>query len=84
MGSTQKSGKVRWGERVARKNPCPVPGCPNNIMLDSPFGVCAKHTQLFSDMNYYFKRSNQEQQKARKKGVRPGERVTEGGLILPH
>ncbi len=68
---------------MARKNPCPVPGCYNNIMLTSSFGVCAKHTQLFSDMNYFFKRSNQEQQKARRKGGRPGERLTESGLILP-
>ena len=69
---------------MARQNPCPVPGCSRNISITSPFGVCAKHTQLFSDMNYYFKKVTEEQQKTRKKGGRPGERVTPGGLILPH
>ncbi len=68
---------------MARRNPCPVPGCPNNIMLNSPFGVCAKHTQLVSDMNYFFKRATEEQHKTRRKGGRSGERVTESGLILP-
>ncbi len=67
---------------MARRNPCPVPGCSNSLMLNSPFGVCAKHTQLFNDMNYFLKRATEEQQKTRKKGGRPGERVTEGGIIL--
>lgn len=63
--------------------PCPVPGCNRNISITSKFGVCAKHTELFSDLNYYFQRMQKEANATRKKGGRPGELVSPGGIILP-
>ena len=69
---------------MARQNPCPVPGCGRNISITSRFGVCSVHDFQFEGIEYYLRQAQREVNQARKKGGRPGERVTPGGLILPH
>lgn len=64
-------------------NPCPVPGCQRSISITSKYGVCAVHNDLFEGITFYLKRARQEMEAGQKKGVRPGERVTPHGLILP-
>lgn len=70
---------------MASKNPqnlCPVPGCQRNRSLDSGYGVCRVHHDLFEGITYYLTQARKEMEAETKKGVRPGEKVTEGGLIL--
>ncbi len=68
---------------MARQNPCPVPGCQRNISITSKYGVCAVHSDLFEGITYYLQQAQREVNQTRKKGGRPGERVTPSGLILP-
>jgi len=64
-------------------NPCPVPSCQRAISITSQFGVCSVHDDLFQGITYYLKQAQKEVNQTRKAGVRPGERKTPGGLILP-
>ena len=68
---------------MARQNPCPVPSCQRNRSITSKFGVCAYHDDMFKAMTYYLQQVNKQVAQAKRKGVRPGERVSEHGLILP-
>ena len=72
---------------MPRQNPCPVPGCARSISVTSRFGVCAVHDDQFRGISYYMQQAQKElvrQQKlAMKKGARPGERVSPGGIIIP-
>lgn len=63
-----------------KTNPCPVPGCQRNKIVTSKYGVCAVHNDQFEGINYFLKMA---QQQAQRKGARPGERMTEGGIYLP-
>ena len=68
-------------------NPCPVPGCPRNRQITSNFGVCAHHTEQFAGISYFLQQAQREveqnQRKAQRSGIRPGEKVTPSGIILP-
>ena len=87
---TRKSG-IRTGIKrrkvMARQNPCPVPGCQRNVLLTSPYKVCPHHTEQFEGITYFMQMAQKEmmqaQRKGQMKGVRPGERVTPSGIILP-
>ena len=72
---------------MARQFPCPVPGCQRNRLQTSGYGVCAVHHDQFEGITYYMNQAQagfeQKQRKAARKGVRPGEKVTESGIILP-
>ncbi len=41
------------------------------------------HNDLFEGITYYLKQAQKEMSQTQKKGGRPGEKVTESGLILP-
>ena len=68
---------------MAKQNPCPVPGCQRNKSLTSGYGVCSHHDDMFNGITFYLQQANKQVAQARRKGVRPGERVSEHGLILP-
>ena len=68
---------------MAKQYPCPVPGCPRNRRMTSGFGVCAVHDDLFRGITYYMQQAQKELAQAQRKGQRPGEKVTQSGLILP-
>jgi len=72
---------------MAKQNPCPVPGCQRNRNMTSGYGVCRVHDEQFQGITYYMtqaqKEMNVKMKKQQAKGVRPGERITESGIILP-
>lgn len=68
---------------MARQNPCPVPSCPRNISVTSKYGVCNVHNEMFVAITFYLQQAQKQLGQAQRKGARPGERVTESGLILP-
>jgi len=66
-----------------RQLPCPAPGCQRNISITSKYGVCAHHNDLFVAITYYLQQAQKQAGQSTRKGGRPGERVSPGGLILP-
>jgi len=68
---------------MAKQNPCPVPGCQRNKSLTSKFGVCAVHDSQFAGITFYLQQAQKQAQQATRKGFRPGDRVSPGGLIIP-
>ena len=69
-------------------NPCPVPGCQRSRSITSKFAVCSVHDDLFEGITYYLNQAQKEvqagQRQAQRSGARPGEKVSKGGIILPH
>lgn len=55
--------------------------------MTSGYGVCRVHDEQFQGITYYMtqaqKEMNVKMKKQQAKGVRPGERITESGIILP-
>ena len=68
---------------MAKQFPCPVPGCLRNRSVVSKYGVCAVHDDLFRGITYYLQQAQKEVAQTKRKGGRPGDKVTQSGIILP-